>query len=701
MHLDTHRSRSLVVLCPLVLACLGTPALAQGSDDCASATPISGAGTFALSTIGATDSPQQPGACPVVRRDVWFLWTASATENVDVSLCSGVSADTVLAVYLGAACPVSGSELNCNDDYCSYRSLVNFDAVSGTDYLIQIGAWNASTTFSGSFYVGPPPPCGTNTGPDVIVGDLQEVANYAGQSIGGVDYDAVAFGTYSCNVGDTWLNWFGSSNQHPVIDNNLYKYKVVDGSGRIEQIGMSWLKHGFYAVSDNLCCTGCQSTDGTHLGVRCADPYSAPRNGGQSGAGPRWQVNAATGVFAFPPANPSYSGSVARRCQVKVSDLEASSASVRYFAEAQYVSPDDAAAGNAYNNASHRELAVTGGGSAWTFALLAGGTTVREDPAIRAWQAAESGVQVADIDIAGDGRLVLAWKVTDLGAGHWHYEYALFNLNSDLSVQALSVPTSDDLTISNIGFRDVDYHDGDGPGNANFDGTDWTATSGASSLEWATSTFAQDPSANALRWGTMYNFRFDTNAPPSPGTLTLSTFKTVGSVMVQAEVPGALQPGPYCFGDGTGSVPCPCSNAGAPGHGCANSQDAAGALLAASGTTNPDTLVLTSSGELAHAFSIMLQARKDFANPVVFGDGLRCIGGNFKRLYSINAVSGVAVFPPLSMPSISAQSAAKGDPIAPGSPRSYQVYFRDPSTTFCPNPPGNGFNVGNAVRAIW
>src|SRR6185295_229481 len=56
---------------------------------------------------------------------------------------------------------------------------------------------------------------------------------------------------------------------------------------------------------------------------------------------------------------------------------------------------------------------------------------------------------------------------------------------------------------------------------------------------------------------------------------------------------------PYCFGDGTGPVPCPCNNTGAPGHGCATSVTT-GALLTASGTTNPDTLVMTSSGELPH-----------------------------------------------------------------------------------------------------
>jgi hypothetical protein len=296
--------------------------------------------------------------------------------------------------------------------------------------------------------------------------------------------------------------------------------------------------------------------------------------------------------------------------------------------------------------------------------------------------------------------VVLAWKVTSLGGNQWHYEYALFNLNSDRSIQALSIPKGSGVNITNIAFHDISYHDGDGIGNVNFDGTDWPAANGGAAVSWATSTFAQNQSANALRWGTMYNFRFDADVPPSTGQLTLSTFKTVGNVLAQAQVPGLPQSGPFCYGDGTSTTACPCANNGATGRGCANSTNASGALLTAAGTTVPDTLVLTSSGELATAFSILLQGNTDLANPVVFGDGLRCVGGSLKRLFNGNASGGTIAYPPAGF-TISGQSAALGDPIAPGSARSYQVYYRDPNLNFCANPPGNSWNVGNAQRVIW
>ena len=156
----------------------------------------------------------------------------------------------------------------------------------------------------------------------------------------------------------------------------------------------------------------------------------------------------------------------------------------------------------------------------------------------------------------------------------------------------------------------------------------------------------------------------------------------------------------FCFGDGTQGA-CPCSNQGAAGRGCENSAATGGAVLTASGTTSPDTLVLTSSGELPTALSIFLQGDQQLALPVVFGDGLRCVGGNLKRLYVKNAVGGVVSAPTGGDPSITAQSAALGDPFGPGAVRFYQVYYRDPDHAFCPAPPGNSWNVSNGLAVAW
>ena len=157
---------------------------------------------------------------------------------------------------------------------------------------------------------------------------------------------------------------------------------------------------------------------------------------------------------------------------------------------------------------------------------------------------------------------------------------------------------------------------------------------------------------------------------------------------------------PFCFGDGSSGLGCPCGNQGNAGHGCDNSAATGGAQLVATGSPTPDSIVLTSSGQLPTASTFFLQGTQE-TNPLVFGDGVRCIGGTIRRLAYSRASGGVASFPRPGDPSITARSAALGDSIASGSSRYYQVMYRDPQTSFCPNPPGNNWNVSGAMRINW
>src|SRR5262245_40534234 len=110
------------VLLPSVCATtLALSAAAQGSDDCSTATVLVTTGTIAVSTVGSTDGTQQP-SCGPIHHDVWFLWTATASQLMDFSTCGATPADTVIAVYSGAACPGPGSEIASNDDSCGEES---------------------------------------------------------------------------------------------------------------------------------------------------------------------------------------------------------------------------------------------------------------------------------------------------------------------------------------------------------------------------------------------------------------------------------------------------------------------------------------------------------------------------------------------------------------------------------------------------
>jgi hypothetical protein len=152
----------------------------------------------------------------------------------------------------------------------------------------------------------------------------------------------------------------------------------------------------------------------------------------------------------------------------------------------------------------------------------------------------------------------------------------------------------------------------------------------------------------------------------------------------------------FCPADGSGGT-CPCGNPGGVGSGCNNSAGTGGASIVATGTTSPDTVLLTASNELPSALTIFLQGNLAIS-AVTYGDGLRCVGGTLKRLFSHNASSGTVFAPQGADLTITARSAALNDPIAPGQTRYYMTYYRDPNPGFCP---GETFNGSNAVAITW
>lgn len=364
------------------------------------------------------------------------------------------------------------------------------------------------------------------TGPDVTIAYLPSVSNW-GSSSGIRGYSV---GTTSCNVGDTPLWWcdnntgYCNDTQHPVIGQNLYRLK----DGRFEQIGMSWLKHGFLSLNtpDGSCgsCVG-PPHGGDQLGVGCTDAYGSGLNGSRN-LGMRSEVNATTGVFPYPETNVNWTG-VDQLIKVPESELEPSPTSTKYWVEGQYVAPDDAAAGNGLNNASYREVTVSAG----SYNLNTIGSTVRQKSAIEVWPVEDPTVELVAVDVRGSvvERFHAARKVTNLGGGLWHYEYAIHNLNSDRSGRAFTVKFIGPTTITNIGFHDVDHHSGEyePPSGSPYDTTDWTIATDApgGSVSWSTDTYAVAENANALRWGTTYSFWFDANRPPGGVIQTLELFK--------------------------------------------------------------------------------------------------------------------------------------------------------------------------------
>ncbi len=391
-----------------------------------------------------------------------------------------------------------------------------------------------------------------SAGPDVIVGEVYGMSNYAS--------GVFSIGTRSCNLGDTPLAWVSTTTQHPVISQNMYRL----ANGRFTQLGQAWLKHGFCALQGNFCSTCTPGGDCSALFPGCSDPYDSGLNGQQSGLGPKSEVNAFTGAFLYPWSNQgSGSGAAFKRLQAAPALLGVSGAS--YFVSSMYVQPQDALAGNGLNNQSYRACTITSTAITYTAA------TQQMKPALQAWKDSDATVQLVNFDVPGEGRFIVAMKATSLGGGNWHYEYAIQNFNSDRSGQAFVIPIPSGTTVTNIGFSDVDYHSGEP-----YSLTDWTGAASSTQITWNTQTYAANVNANALRWDTIYNFWFDANAAPAQGSATINLFKpgSPTSVSGNIQVPG-----------GSGGPVEPANNA------CANA-----ANLSAYGTFPFDTTGATTDG---------------------------------------------------------------------------------------------------------
>jgi hypothetical protein len=395
------------------------------------------------------------------------------------------------------------------------------------------------------------PGVGTVPGPDVIVGELigleQSDTGAANGQVG------LALGTDACNKGTENVEWLAEpDNRHPFIPQNLYRMSGgAESAERFEQIGQSWGKHAFAAASSNTCGFGCNGVGGDHLGSGCSDAYGAGLNGNQFGIGSRAWVNPFTGNFPSGFAADDHTGHAhdvtSHRILVETSDLiPAQNQGATYFAEAQYVVGHEytwcqAHPGqcNMYNNVSYQQQSVSGGPTNFGFSPI--GATVREQPAIMAWTGAT--VQRVEPDPGNDGIFWVGYKVTGPNDGVWHYEYAIYNQNLDRGIQYFDVDSGANPppVFSNIGFHAPPQHPGfahDGTvGDAGYSSTPWEVAQSPEVVSWSTETFAQNPNANAIRFGTLYNFRFDANEPPSLRTATIKFFKTGSQIQVAVAVP--------------------------------------------------------------------------------------------------------------------------------------------------------------------
>jgi hypothetical protein len=389
----------------------------------------------------------------------------------------------------------------------------------------------AAEHVSGASTPGKPYEPNFGVGVDVSTGRLSSIQQVGHAGTFPTGTASLSMSTTSCNVGTVDVPWLAPMQEdHPVI--HMAIYRLLDG--RFEQIGVSEMKHGFFALS-NSDCTPCQHpSGGTFLGVGCSDTYGVSNNSDRNYLAPRREINPYLGTWEctgshFAGGQPDCvrrhgsSGHGVLDHRLVAQDADLNNAGATYYYEGYYIVRDDISRNN---NWASKICTMTWNGSTWSFVTPSSNNPLVEGPVLSRFGDLRTTVAVPE-----DGQVMLAVKTTDLGGGVTHYEYALLNMDSDRQLRSFSLPVAGVPNITNIGFHDSDT-----------DATnDWQVTVDQGTITWQTETYDQNPNAHALEFGLMFNFRFDAAAAPKEADATLGLFKPGTGSEVLASTTGPAQ----------------------------------------------------------------------------------------------------------------------------------------------------------------
>ena len=253
----------------------------------------------------------------------------------------------------------------------------------------------------------------------------------------------------------------------------------MNGAGRFEQIGIELAQARLRFATRAACAARARPPAASQiLGIGCSDPYSA---GSTGSAERRWRrAGRSTRTPASSRtrrANPSWSGSTGAAPRVRGHRPRGERGHRRTTSAKPSTSRRTTRRpATTTTTPATSELIVTGGPTNFAFAT-AGFDRTACMQAIRAWADVEPGVTLTDVHVPGDGLFVVGSHATDLGGGMWHYEFAVHNMNCgsrERIVHACRSGTG--VTITNVGFHDITYRNGDGQGNVTQSGADWTPT---------------------------------------------------------------------------------------------------------------------------------------------------------------------------------------------------------------------------------
>jgi hypothetical protein len=391
------------------------------------------------------------------------------------------------------------------------------------------------------------------TGTDVslgILGPIDEVGR-SGTYPNGVQ--AVAMETTSCNLGSVNVPWAAAMGEdHPLIAFLVAR----EQNGRLVQISdRSYLKHGFYALSDSQC-TPCRNpSNGTFLGVGCSDTYAIGNNSDNYWLGPPGEIDPWLGTWTARcsffdlgtssttcDGNRSFTQTQARNLgpvgnRVRIQDADLAVASSTFWYQGMYVIRGEPEAVRT-NNLTSRGLTAVWTGATWN--VSSNSVPQMFGSVLQRW--AGSALS-SSANGSADGRVYLASKIAR-GTSGYHYEYALHNRDNAGAISSFTLPICPGTRIQNFGFHDVDQS------AAN----DWTM-----SIQGAQVVFTA-PAGNALEWNTIFNFWFDSDAAPvTSSSLLLGQARLNPGAQAAFTLTGAAPLGLYNLhlGAGCGSPNAP------------------------------------------------------------------------------------------------------------------------------------------------
>lgn len=342
-----------------------------------------------------------------------------------------------------------------------------------------------------------------------------------------------------CNPGTVTIPWYAAmQDDHPKFGFLLMRLH----NDRLEQINdWSHVKHAFTSTnSPGAGCGGCQDPQtGSVMGIGCYDIYGAGNNADRTWLGPAFEIDPWLGTWNplgsyFDIGDPQTgmgpadgvrhlitNGFDSVKNRMTVQEIDLTTPGAQYFYGIHLLHEGEAVA-NRHDNLASRGVNPTWGGTTWSFPNNSVGQI--HGSILQRWPGAsvDSGQNGND-----DGRFFVAVKVTPLGGGQYHYEYAVHNVDNHRGGASLRIPVDSAAVVTNFSFGDIDAN----PLN------DWAGSHVGNEVVFAAT------ANNPLNWNTIYNFGFDCDIAPSFGIVNLDEAR-IGpgalSVSVNSQVPSGI-----------------------------------------------------------------------------------------------------------------------------------------------------------------